>query len=464
MNGYVDFSRIKARLRQVQADWQRKVQNDLPDDALFFRTPFAQLQKHRSRASDNNAAKRMLKASFTLKDLEMLTYFRNSEIKARQNHLRAAIETIGQAAALDEILRRYSAFTEGLMPGIGPMKGKEPLKAKFPFPALLALKGQIAQQEIIAASESFEAVRRDMIAMARKTYWNLVFIDKSQQITRDTVDFLQQLETVANTRYKAGETSFQDVIKVEIRRKILEEELLTLRKKRRNLELTVLQLVDLPPDESVGSPRIEEPNWKIPSIRTLQERALKKRQELRRMIAMVGKMERMIAMTETMILPQYTFNFSVYSDEAVSQTGSGAMQETFATSVSASRGAGLPQKPWHGANNAFLRQTKQTLAALQNELAGAQKQTATMVQKAWYKTDQAKREAALFRNTVIGLARSALDVSVRGYESGRVPFADVIGSYTDWLQARLALARKLSDIGVARAELARVVGTHLNFD
>ena len=75
--------------------------------------------------------------------------------------------------------------------------------------------------------------------------------------------------------------------------------------------------------------------------------------------------------------------------------------------------------------------------------------------------DKAKREAALYRDTVVDLSKSALDVSTRGYESGTVSFADVIGSYTNWLDVGLALARKVSDIGVARAELEQAVGTSL---
>ena len=461
-----DFTQVRESIRKAQADWKRSLSNNTGSDSTgnefaFIRITPERMEKYRETASNDESVKRALQAKFSLEDLETLVLLRNPGVKAQENHVKAAIETFGQASDLDDILRRYSAFTEGLMPGIGPMKGKEPVKAKFPFPAVLALKGQIAQQEVKAANEYLESVRRDAITKARKTFWNLIFIRKSRLITRETVDFLQQLEAVATTRYKAGKTSFQDVIKVEIRRKILEETLLTLREKQRNLELTILQLVNLPPLVRLGAPEIQEPVWKTPPLESLYKSALERRQELRRMRAMVGKMERMTAMAEIMILPQYTMNFSVYNDEAATQTGSIAMKETFAVSVPASRGAGLPKKPWYGTDDAFLRQTRQKLMALKNELKNAEKATATMVQKAWYKTDQAKREAALYRDTVVGLARSALDVSTRGYESGRVSFADVIGSYTDWLKARLALARKLSDIGVARAELARAMGSDL---
>ena len=68
----------------------------------------------------------------------------------------------------------------------------------------------------------------------------------------------------------------------------------------------------------------------------------------------------------------------------------------------------------------------------------------------------------LFKDKVVNLSKSALDVTTRGYESGNVSFADVIASYTLWLDANLSLARQESDFGVAWAELERVVGSSLN--
>jgi len=58
----------------------------------------------------------------------------------------------------------------------------------------------------------------------------------------------------------------------------------------------------------------------------------------------------------------------------------------------------------------------------------------------------------------VSLSQAALEVSTRGYETGKVGFADVTASYTTWLKANLTLARKRADLGVARAELDRAVG------
>ena len=56
------------------------------------------------------------------------------------------------------------------------------------------------------------------------------------------------------------------------------------------------------------------------------------------------------------------------------------------------------------------------------------------------------------------LSEAALEVSTSGYESDRVAFADVIASYTLWLDSNLALAEKRSAYGTSLAELEQAIG------
>ena len=117
--------------------------------------------------------------------------------------------------------------------------------------------------------------------------------------------------------------------------------------------------------------------------------------------------------------------------------------------------------PWYGIQDAYLRETRQKLNALRQDLKQAEAATADRVRTSWFELDRAKREMLLFKNQVVNLSKSALDVTSRGYESGNVPFADVIASYTIWLDANLSLANRQSNLGVAWAKLEQAVGTSL---
>lgn len=451
------FEAEKGRILALKTRWQKALQ--APPKETSFYSPNAQLLKELEAAgTDQTASQEALKPQFSLATLETLTLLRNPGVTAAKKHVRATLEQFGQVTTVNEILRQYTAFTEGIMTGVGPMKGKDAVTMKFPFPGVMALKGQVVAQDVRAALEDLEIARRNAVSAARQSHWRLWFIRQAETIIARTVSLLKDLESVADARYGAGKTSFQDVIKVQVKRQVLEEEMRTLREKQRNAEAEIREILYLPPDVQVGIPQVSLITFKLPSLETLYNMALASRQELRRLRTRIGKLERMIEMAERMILPSLSLGFSLYKDEAITQVGSMSKQPTFATSTTASTGAGLPKRPWHGAADAYLREIRLKRQALREELKKAEAATMTMVRKKWFALDQARRERRLYQHTVSPLSQTALDVSTSGYESGSVSFADVIASYTLWLDANLALANWRSVYGISLAELEQAVG------
>lgn len=455
-----EFDAEIKRIENIKSQWLKSLSREDQGPA-FLRPDDKLLRSLQPAGTDERAAGDALKGTFSLATLETLALLRSPRVKAAENRLRATIEAFSQVYNLDEILRQYTAFTEGIMPGVGPAKGKEPVVLRFPFPGVLSLKGQIATQEVKIAREDLATARRDTATAVRLAYWNLLYLHRARKITAETIDLFRHLEAVATTRYEAGKTSFQDVIRIRIERKILEEELITLDEKQLNLESGIREILNLARGIKIGSPRSVQPVEKIPNQQILYKVAREHRQELRRLRARIGKAERMIEMAETLVLPPYTLNFSLYEDEAVSMAGTAASKAAFPTSIEVSRGAGLPKRPWYGVQDAYLRETRQQLGALREDLKQAEVTADDRVRSSWFKLDRARREMILFRDQVVNLSQSALDVTTRGYESGQVPFADVIASFTLWLDANLSLADYQRDLGVAWAELEQVLGTTL---
>lgn len=412
-------------------------------------------------AADDALTVAELREHFSLQAVQSFILLRNASIKGATARLKASLEGFDQVAQLDEILRQYSAFTESVMAGVGPMRGSDSIRMKFPFPGVTALKGQVAEKNVEAEKYKLSLVQRDIVAQGSKAYWNLLYTHRALRITSDTLYRLDSLESVATTRYGAGKTSYQDVIKIRIGREKLGELLDTLKKQRINLETELLTLMDLQPGTSLGWPATTTPDTSVPKLDALYPLALEKRQELNRMRAMVGKMERMVEMAETMIQPAFSQGYSLYTDEAVLQAGSAGMKPTFSTTVTPTRGKGLPKNAWFGSRDAYLRETNLKLEALRAELTDAEARTRLMVRKGWFDLDRARRERSLYKDRLIDLSLTSLDVSTRGYESGKVSFADVIASYTGWLDVNLVSERRNSDLGIARVELERRIGTKL---
>jgi len=413
-------------------------------------------------ATDHQAAVMALSGSYTLETLVSLVILRNSAIVSAEKSYRAAIEKLSQVEELDTILRQYSAFTEGNMTGVGPMKGMDPMNMKFPFPGVTALKAQVVQKEIEIAKLELEKAIRNETQAIKGTYWNLLYVMQAQAIAHELLTLLAHLEGVATTRYEAGKTSYQDVIKIRINKETLEERLVTLGERETNLEISLLAGLNLSTEVGMGSPQRTTIEATVPDINSIYVQARNNRQEIRQIQAKIGKMERMLEMAETMILPPFTLNLSLYQDEAGMQVGTFNKMDTFPQSTTASRGAGLPKNPWYGSNDAYLREIRQKIEALKAKRKSVENNTIRMVRKAWFDLDQSKREEFLYAQTIVDLSQTSLEVSTRGYETGQVMFADVFASYDLWFKARLALERKRADVGIYWAKLEKAVGRHLN--
>ena len=445
----------KQRLVELKAHWQKELE-DLSTPVAFYQPEAEVLAGLGAASMDTSAAQKAVHPEFAQHVVEVLALLRSPAIMSAGKRMRAAIEKYSQVSAVDDILRRYSAFVEGVTTGIGAMPGHGGGAAQFPFPGTLALKGRIVTQEVLAAREHLEGARRDAVTAARKRHWRLWFLHQAVSITDRTIGLLRELEQVSITRYEAGRTSFQDVIKVQLQRELLDERLATLREQLLTTHMELREVLHLPPDTRIGVPRVNLGDADVPALASLYEAALLHRQELRRLRARLAKMDAMIEMAETMLLPAFDMGLSRYKDHAIRQVGSQADRaEPGAGSAAA---AGQAGRPWFGFRDSYLREMRQKRLAMQDELERMQDATLATVRRKWFSLDQAAREKRLYQDTIVQLSEAALEVSTSGYESDRVAFADVIASYTLWLDSNLALAEKRSAYGASLAELEQAVG------
>lgn len=438
---------------------RQKALDPLAGKTDFYKPDKKRFAELKPAAADGGLAREIMANEWGLTELEILTLLRNPAIFAARDRLAASLDTFDQVIALDETLRQYSAFTESLMTGVGPMKGGSPPAATFPFPGVLALKGRVIDQGVVMAVQDLEIARRTALSAARQAYWNLFFTREAAKITRTMLSLLERLEKVARTRYEAGATGFQDVIRIRIKKEKMAEDLLTLEERETTVQAALLEMVDLPPGLSLGHQKDPIPVKTVPDPESLYGLALDQRQEIVKTRARIAKMEAMIEMAETMIYPQYTMNLSRYRDRAILQTGSSAKMKTFPDGSSSPETVALPKAAWFGREDAYVDKTRKELAAAGNDLRALSARTLSRVREGWFKLDQAIREEHLFAASIVDLSQAALDVAGRGYESGKVGFADVIDTYTSWLESNLTLARKRADIGVYRALLQESVGS-----
>jgi outer membrane protein TolC len=270
-----------------------------------------------------------------------------------------------------------------------------------------------------------------------------------------------RLLDVAASLYKSGRTSYQDVIKVTIKIEELNEERVSLENEADNIKTRLLELMNLPADTRMGPVKTAPLPETIPPPEKLISLAREHRQELAAIRFQISKLQSMVELAESMKQAKFTLGFSYFEADHVNTVGSGAPQQAFAEKTMASMKNNQPVNPWYGVDSPWVQQTRQTLAGLEHTLTARENATDRMVHNAWFKTDKNLRELDLYKNRILPLTKSALDVSTREYETGSIAFSQAIGSYTDWLNVKLAIAQKTKDLGISFAVLKTVVGTTL---
>ncbi|HCY88298.1 MAG TPA: TolC family protein [Desulfobacteraceae bacterium] len=411
-------------------------------------------------AGDAGAVETLVSERIRLAEAKALALLRNPGILAARKKVYGELRAFDQVMHLDDSLKQYGSFTRSLAPKVGPVKGKDSIKMTFPLPGMTGLKGRVVENQVALMIEQVAVTGKNVLKGVEDVYWDLVFIQTSIRITHDTISAFERLREVATALYRSGRTSFQDIIKINIKLEELKEDLITLASRKKTASVRLMELLDLP---SVTPGRVETAQLpaRLPAAGQLYGDARKHRQELKALRFRIEKVSAMVEMAETMVEARPTLDFSAHDADFIRTAGSGAPKAGFSSKTMAAMKNNSPVRAWYGINEPWLQQTRQTLDSLKNKLRDQENATDRLVRAAWFKADKNLREHALYKKRILPLAKSALDVSTREYEAGSIPFSQAIDSHTYWLKVQLTIARKRSDYGSAFAELETVTGKPL---
>ncbi|HEV8413583.1 MAG TPA: TolC family protein, partial [Bryobacteraceae bacterium] len=94
----------------------------------------------------------------------------------------------------------------------------------LPYPGKLKLKGEAAQQDAAISRNKLEAVRRSILQQVKEAYYQIAYVQQTLEVLDRNGTLLEQVEKIADGRYRVGEGSQQDILKSQLERtKLLRE-------------------------------------------------------------------------------------------------------------------------------------------------------------------------------------------------------------------------------------------------
>ena len=131
----------------------------------------------------------------------------------------------------------------------------------FPFPGKLKLKGEAAQQDAAISRDKLESVRRSVLQQAKETYFQIAYVQQTLEVLDRNGKLLEQIEKIADARYRVGQGTQQDVLKAQLERTKLLRDVAHHHELMGTQQALLIKLLNRPPGsrEITTEPLIETP-------------------------------------------------------------------------------------------------------------------------------------------------------------------------------------------------------------
>lgn len=442
-------------IKRLQEEWRGKQKSS--EILEFYPLAPKTLELVKKIYSDEGAIASTLKDDLSLDILVGLALYRNPKILSAQKKIDAALERFSQISNLDLIMRDYVSFTKDLSTLVGPQKNKDMVQMKFPFPGMLTLKGQIVSREIEIARFEFENVQIDVITSLKNLYYDLQYVLKEKEITGKALELLKDLEKVAQIKYETGKTTFNDVIKVQIKIEKFQDTINIISDMTLNLQVQLTQILNLPTETVIGNLTETVASFSH-ELDSLYKIGLESNRAIEIQRTKIAKMELMIEMAEKKFYPDFTAGQSFYQDNKTLQVGTQGMMETFMTDPMISE----PQNSTYATNDAYVREVKESLLGMKEMLKAMSNELTFNIKDAHFHIVMAGRDVKLYKEVLIPKATEALKVARVGYETGTVSFLDVLDADMTWLDMNMKYFGEIKHIETSIARMEQLTGVTLS--
>jgi len=327
----------------------------------------------------------------------------------------------------------------------------------IPFPSKLALREKIAEQEALAATDSVDDARLRLVREVKQSWWRLFYYDRAINLLDESDRVFQQIIDIAQTKYKVGKGSQQDVLLAQLELSKLKKDKLELISLRHAQNARLNALLDRGPEILIRIPH--ETEFKLPDVveSNLQDKAL----QIRPLFAQHKKM--LEAAQSKVNLAKHDFypDLTVGGGYAFRQsTPNGQARNDFASvqlSMNVPIYANRKQAKAVDQRQSELLQEQYSLKDEHHKI-----QTEIAAKTADYQ--QTKEKLLLLEHEIIPQAQQTVVSLLAAYPVNQSNFTDLLRTQVSLFQYQAQYWQALSDTQQLLAELSAAIGEELSHD
>jgi outer membrane protein TolC len=350
----------------------------------------------------------------------------------------------------------YGRFIENVETRIGPQEQRFGLRQAYPWFGTLGAKEDVAFEASMAAFKKLQANRLRLFYQVKAAYYELYYLGRNIDITRENMELLKCWESVARTKYRVGLKKHPAVIKAQVELGKLEDKLLSLESRiepvraKLRAALNVVDTIILPLPSAIEIAEAELPRDSVIALADAYNPSLG---AIRHMI---DKEEAGAKLAGKSSFPNFTFGVDyIVTGEALNPSMPESGKDPWGLSVSMN----LPI--WFGKNKAKKNEAWARYRASKEKYGEAENQLTSLVELKLFEYDDALRKVQLYRDGLVPKAEQSLNAFYTAYQAGEADFLSVLDAQRQLLEFQLQYERSLTDLAKGKAELEMLTGTEL---
>jgi len=324
------------------------------------------------------------------------------------------------------------------------------------FPGKGLLQGDQATRAAHIARLAYEAAVRDVRAQVEVAYYQHALDLQLGGITAAQTAILRQVEQVTSIGYQSSQVTQADFIAAHLAVITTDQQVRTYKLNVEN-DLTQLNMLTYrrPDEPLVVDKNLELKPVKL-SIDELIERATNTRQEILQAALSERSAQTAATLAHMEYLPDYTITY--FFDDYLLPSGAPAPSRTEDHSIMLAFNVPI-YFWWHQRED--VQKSLHDLAAARHDLGSIRNETAAAVTTLYRTALFDSQQAALYRNSLIPIARQGFQVSLVAYQTGKLNFAQLQNSYQQLYGLQVAELQFDNQYLAQRVALEQTIGAPL---
>ena len=317
---------------------------------------------------------------------------------------------------------------------------------EIPYPGKLKLRGEAAQRESAGARQEFESVKRSVIEQVKAAYFQLAYLQETLAIFQRDGKLLEEIQKIAEARYRVGQGTQQDVLKAQLQRTKLLRELAHHHESMEETEAQLKKLLNRPQEsDDIAAGTLTETPLRY-SAADLLAKVRSDNPDIAGRQEMVRKQSLQVELARKDRYPDFNVQYMWQ------HTG-----DRFPDYYMLTVGARLP----------IYRRRKldPELTQAVEELNRSRREYESSVQQAYFEVRDRLATAAaaeqllkIYREGLIPQAMAAFRAGMAAYEAGSEDFETLLSSFLDVLTFDQEYWKSLADHETALARIEQLTG------